>query len=395
MGDLIAKLALEDGNVFEGTAVGAPGISEGEVVFNTSLSGYQEVFTDASYNGQMVVMTNPLIGNYGVNLQDEESRGPFVRGVIVRELSRRPSNFRAQGDLSSYFKKHGVVAISGVDTRAITKLLRVTGCLKGVIASGDPSDADLQSDTWVARARAWEGLGGRDMVREVTCSAPEIWTEGLDKDWSAANSTLRQAGARKIADGLRIVAFDFGIKYNILRILHELGFEVHRVPADTTAEAVRALDPAGIFLSNGPGDPEGIEYAVKEITPLLQQYPTFGICLGHQLTALALGASTYKLKFGHHGGNHPVKNLSTGKVEISVQNHCYAVDAKSLDSAIEPTFINLNDQSLEGLRHRELPIFTVQFHPEAAPGPNDFNFLFEQFAEMVRHRKPVALTRDH
>ena len=388
MGDLIAKIALEDGSVFVGDAVGAAGISEGEVVFNTSLSGYQEIFTDASYNGQIVVMTSPLIGNYGINLEDTESSKPFLRGVVVRELSRLPSNFRSQGDLGAYLRDHGVVGISGVDTRAITKRIRVAGSLKGVLAAGEPNDADLADSTLVDRARAWEGLAGRDMVSEVTCAEIRRWDQGFTSEFSAANATVfGDDGKRRAAEGLRVVAYDFGIKYNILRILREIGFEVFVVPASTTASEVRALQPDGLFLSNGPGDPEGVDYAVREIVPLLEeQYPTFGICLGHQLTALALGARTYKLKFGHHGGNHPVKNLATGKVDISVQNHCYAVDVDSLPKEIEPTFINLNDKSLEGLRHKELPIFTVQFHPEAAPGPNDFTFLFEEFSRLVRQK---------
>jgi carbamoyl-phosphate synthase small subunit len=384
--DLIAKVALEDGSVFAGEAVGAPGISEGEVVFNTSLSGYQEIFTDASYNGQIVLMTSPLIGNYGINIEDTESTRPFLKGVIVRELSRVPSNFRSQGDLGSYLREQGVVGISGVDTRAITKRLRNTGSLKGVVASGEPNDADLADSTLIDRARAWEGLAGRDMVSEVTCSEIQRWESGFTSSFSAANATVfGKHGKARAAEGLRVVAYDFGIKHNILRILYEIGFEVYVVPAHTTASEVRALEPHGLFLSNGPGDPEGVDYAVREIVPLLEEnYPTFGICLGHQLTALALGARTYKLKFGHHGGNHPVKNLATGKVDISVQNHCYAVDVDSLPKELEPTFINLNDKSLEGLRHKELPIFTVQFHPEAAPGPNDFTFLFEEFSMLVR-----------
>ena len=386
MGKLIAKLALEDGTVLKGEGIGAATISVGEVVFNTSLSGYQEIFTDPSYNGQIVVMTNPLIGNYGVNVDDEESMRPRVRGLVVRELSRRSSNFRSQMDLRTYLEKHGIVGIAGVDTRAITKLLRVSGSLKGVIAVGEGGSSALDERKLVEQAREWSGLEGVDMVSEVTCREPYRWTQGFRSPFSECFRANRRK--ERLGEGLRIAAFDFGIKYNILRILHETGFEVHVLPAGATADEARALRPQGIFLSNGPGDPEGLPYAVKTVRSLIHDYPTFGICLGHQLTCLALGGRTYKLKFGHHGGNHPVKNLESGKVEISVQNHCYAVDPASLGPDVEPTFVNLNDQSNEGLRHKKLPLFTVQFHPEAAPGPNDFTFLFDQFATMVRDNSP-------
>jgi carbamoyl-phosphate synthase small subunit len=385
----IAKLALEDGSVFHGESIGAEGLSEGEVVFNTSLFGYQEIFTDPSYHGQMVVMTNPLIGNYGINPDDEESRRPFVRGVIVRELSRRPSSARARGDLGSYLKRHGIVGIAGIDTRAVTKLLRLTGSLKGVLAAGDAKDGGLEDKVLVEKARTWPGLGGRDMVREVTCSEPRLWEEGLSA--AAGAGRLAALTSDRPARGLRLVAYDFGIKHNILRILFNLGFQVHVVPASATAEEVRAFQPDGLFLSNGPGDPEGLPYAIEAIRSLIEEYPTFGICLGHQLTGLALGARTRKLKFGHHGGNHPVKNLLSGKVEISVQNHCYAVETETLGPDLEPSFVNLNDGTLEGLYHKHLPVFTVQFHPEASPGPTDFTFLFRQFARMVREKAPVAL----
>ena len=387
MGSVPAKIALEDGTVLEGESVGAEGESVGEVVFNTSLTGYQEIFTDPSYNGQMVVMTNPLIGNYGINPDDEESFRPFVRGVIVRELCRRPSNFRSQGALGDYLKKFSLVGIAGVDTRALTKRLRVHGSLKGVIATGEHRSDDL-----VDKAKSWTGLDGQDMVAEVTCSKLEEWRKGFTSPFSncfRSNRAAEGPGVEARGVGLRIAAFDFGIKYNILRILYDMGFEIHVFPAHATAEEVRAIKPDGVFLSNGPGDPEGLPYAVDTLKSLIHDYPVFGICLGHQLTGLALGASSYKLKFGHHGGNHPVKDLTTGKIEISVQNHCYAIDADSLGSDINPYFVNLNDQSLEGLIHKELPLFTVQFHPEAAPGPNDYTFLFDQFASMVRDRKPL------
>ena len=383
MSQKCARLALEDGTVLRGISVGADGESIGEVVFNTSLTGYQEVFTDASYNGQMVVMTNPLIGNYGVNPDDEESRAPSLRGVIVREMSRRPSNFRSCEPLDGYLARHGVVGISGIDTRAVTKLLRVEGSLKGLISTSEDSDEAL-----VEKAKNWEGLGGQDMVKEVSCEEPQLWEQGFSSPFSACFKDNRVA--ERLGEGLEIVAFDYGVKYNILRILYEMGFKVHRVPADTTAEQVRELNPDGVFLSNGPGDPEGLPYAFETIRALIGEYPIFGICLGHQLTGLALGGRTEKLSFGHHGGNHPVLNTRTGKVEISVQNHCYAVVPDSFESdQVEPYFINLNDQTLEGLYHREFPLFTVQFHPEAAPGPNDFTFLFDDFARMIRSAKPL------
>ena len=379
-----AKLALEDGTVLTGTLVGSPGETLGEVVFNTSLTGYQEVFTDASYNGQIVVMTNPLIGNYGVNPEDEESRRPYVRGIAVREMSRRPSSFRAAESLNDYLVRFGITGIQGVDTRALTRRLRIHGSLKGIISSTDLDDQSL-----VARSREWSGLEGKDMVREVTCSERFEWTEGFSTPFSACY--FQNRAHDRIAEGLRIVAFDFGVKFNILRILRELGFCVLVVPATTTADEVRALGPDGVFLSNGPGDPEGLPYAIETVRQLAGEYPMFGICLGHQLLALALGGRTYKLKFGHHGGNHPVKNLKTGKIEISVQNHCYAVDAESLDpNVIQPYFRNLNDGSLEGFYHKDRPLFAVQFHPESAPGPNDFTFLFDEFARMIRERAPLG-----
>jgi carbamoyl-phosphate synthase small subunit len=390
---ITAKLALEDGSVYRGQSIGAEGESVGEVVFNTSLSGYQEIFTDPSYKGQMVVMTNPLIGNYGINPEDEESLQPHPRGVIVRELSRRPSSFRASADLGSYLKKSGIVGISGVDTRAITRRLRVEGSLKGIIATGSADDPGMESgglaeDALVEKAKAWPGLGGIDMVAEVTCRSAYVWDEGLDTPFASCFKANRPR--ERLGQGFRVAAFDYGIKHNILRILRDLGFEVHVLPAGTTADEVRALRPDGIFLSNGPGDPAGLPYAAKTIRALLEDYPIFGICLGHQLVSHALGGTTYKLKFGHHGGNHPVKNLLNGKVEISVQNHCYAVDPASLPREVKPYFLNLNDQSLEGLVHTELPIFAVQFHPEASPGPNDFTFLFDQFAKMLKEQKPLA-----
>ena len=391
MAERVARLALEDGTILRGKALGATGETVGEVVFNTSLTGYQEVFTDASYNGQIVVMTNPLIGNYGVNRDDEESRAPSLRGVVVREASRRASNFRSEQSLDEWLEKEGVIGITGIDTRMVTKLLRVEGSLKGIIASTgpeSPTDGEL-----VAGARGWEGLAGKDMVAEVTCEKPELWTQGFRSPFSNCFRDGRPTG--RVGEGLRVAAFDFGVKYNILRILHEMGFEVHRLPASTTPDEVRVIRPDGLFLSNGPGDPEGLPYAVDTIRELIRELPTFGICLGHQLLSLALGGRTSKLKFGHHGGNHPVQNQRTGKVEISVQNHCYAVDAGSFDDdSIRPYFVNLNDGTLEGLYHCELPLFAVQFHPEAAPGPNDFTFLFDEFAHLIRSGEPLGAQQD-
>lgn len=380
--DRIAKLALENGAVFSGESVGADGIRVGEVVFNTSLFGYQEIFTDPSYNGQIVVITNPHVGNYGVSPEDSEWSRPCVRGVVVREMSRRPSNFRASQDLPSYLREHDIVAIAGVDTRAITKLLRVKGSLKGALAAGERGSEELEDSRLVERAREWVGLEGQDMVREVSCTQPYVWKEGFSSPFYDCFRTHR--ARERLGEGLKIAALDFGVKRNILRILYETGFEVHVFPAWSTADAIRAIKPDGIFLSNGPGDPAGLPYAVETIRALIQEYPTFGICLGHQLIALALGAKTYKLKFGHHGGNHPVQNIETGKVEISVQNHCYAVDTTTLGPKLKPSFVNLNDRSNEGMYHTELPLFSVQFHPEAAPGPNDFTFLFDDFARVVR-----------
>jgi carbamoyl-phosphate synthase small subunit len=373
-----AKLALETGAIFPGYLVGKAGEMVAEVVFNTSLTGYQEIFTDASYHGQMVVMTNPLIGNYGINAEDVESFRAHVQGIIVREASRKVSNFRADGNLGFYLEKYGITGITGVDTRAVTKLLRKEGSKKGVISSIDLDDRRL-----VEKARAWAGLIGQDMVAPVTCKEKMRWTRGLD---GAFDLGPRADAGR----GLRIVAFDFGIKYNILRILAAMAFEVIVVPAATRAAEVRELKPDGVFLSNGPGDPEGLPYVIETVRALIGEFPLFGICLGHQLLTLAMGGRTYKLHFGHHGGNHPVQNLFTKKVEISVQNHCFAVDLASLDPReVKPYFLNLNDRSNEGLVHTRLPLFSVQFHPEAAPGPTDFTFLFEQFAAMVRSREPL------
>jgi carbamoyl-phosphate synthase small subunit len=376
---LTAKIALEDGSVYTGTAIGMPGEVGAEVVFNTAMSGYQEIFTDPSYHGQIVLMTQPHIGNCGVTSEDEESDRTYLSGLVVRELARRPSNFRAQEPIDAYLKRMKVVGISNVDTRAITKLLRVEGSLQGVISSTDLDDASL-----VKKARTVPSTVGRDLVAPVTTHTIQRWTQGFHTPW--AYSTFRER-----ADGLRIVAMDFGVKYNILRILAGIGFEVWRVPAHATAAEIMALKPHGLFLSNGPGDPAAVSYAIATIRELYTQLPTFGICLGHQLLGLAMGYRTEKLKFGHHGANHPVMDLRSGKVQISSQNHCFVVTRETLGADVVETFRNLNDQSNEGVRHRTLPVFSVQFHPEASPGPNDCAYLFDDFVRMVRTRKPLEV----
>jgi carbamoyl-phosphate synthase small subunit len=364
-------LALEDGRIFEGIAFGAEGESAGEAVFNTSMAGYQEILTDPSYNGQIVTMTYPLIGNYGVNIEDIESYRPHVQGFVVREISRIVSNWRATMSLPDYLKKNNIVGIEGVDTRALTKHLRSGGAKKAVI-----STTDLNPDSLIAKAREWPGLIGRDLVKEVTCKEAFEWPR-TDGDGKAKADP---AGRR-----FKVVAYDFGIKYNILRLLVAHGCDVTVVPASTTAEAALAYKPDGIFLSNGPGDPEGVPYAADAVRGLAGKLPIFGICLGHQIIALAFGARTFKLKFGHRGANHPVMHYATRRVEITSQNHGFAVDLDSLGATgLVPTHVNLNDQTSEGFRHKELPIFCVQYHPEASPGPHDSRYLFEEFLRLMR-----------
>ncbi len=368
-----ALLALADGTVFEGYSLGAQGETWGEVVFNTAMTGYQEILTDPSYKGQIVTMTYPLIGNYGVNPEDVESRRPFVEGFIVKECSRITSNWRAQMSLDEYLKKHGIVGIQGIDTRELTMCIREVGAQTGVI-----STVDLDPDSLVAKARSLPTLEGRDLVKEVTCSERYQWNQGT---WRLEEGYEEPAPG----DGaIHIVAYDFGIKYNILRIFAHLGCRVTVVPAQTPAEDVLALKPQGVFLSNGPGDPAPVSYAIENARALLGKVPLFGICLGHQILGLALGGRTYKLKFGHHGANHPVKDLATGKVEITSQNHGFVVDMDSLGEQVEVTHLNLNDHTVEGLRHKELPLFSVQYHPEASPGPHDSAYLFQRFVDMVR-----------
>ena len=371
-----ALLALAEGTVFEGYSLGAEGETWGEVVFNTAMTGYQEILTDPSYKGQIVTMTYPLIGNYGVNQEDVESRRPFVEGFIVKECSRITSNWRAQMGLDEYLKKHGIVGIQGIDTRELTMCIREGGAQTGVI-----STVDLDPDSLVAKARSLPTLEGRDLVKEVTCTEKYQWNQGTWELEKGYEEPVPGEGA------IHIVAYDFGIKYNILRIFAHLGCRVTVVPAQTPAEEVLALNPQGVFLSNGPGDPAPVSYAIENARSLLGKVPLFGICLGHQILGLALGGKTYKLKFGHHGANHPVKDLATGKVEITSQNHGFVVDMESLGDQVEVTHINLNDHTVEGLRHKSLPIFSVQYHPEASPGPHDSAYLFQRFVDMVKENE--------
>jgi carbamoyl-phosphate synthase small subunit len=375
---IAAMIALEDGTVFGGTSFGALGEAYGEIVFNTSMSGYQEILTDPSYKGQVVTMTYPLIGNCGVNEQDVESWRPHVEGFVVREYAPAYSNWRATSSLGEYLEKHGIIGIQGVDTRALTKHIRQAGAMKAVI-----STTDLEPGSLVDKARSSPGLVGRDLVREVTCSKSYHWDDLRlrlgNEQWTLESlRLLARSGGRPY----RVVALDFGVKYNILRLLWAVGCDVTVLPAGATADEIMALDPEGIFLSNGPGDPEGVPYVAQTVRELLGKRPIFGICLGHQILGLALGGKTFKLKFGHRGGNQPVKDLLTGKVEITAQNHGFCVDMNTLDPrAVELTHVNLNDQTLEGMRHRALPVFSVQYHPEASPGPHDASYLFRTFIE--------------
>ena len=383
-----AILALEDGSVFHGLGFGARAASCGEVCFNTSMTGYQEILTDPSYKGQIVTMTYPLIGNYGVNAQDVESWKPHVSGFVIRELSPVVSNWRADWTLSEYLERAGIPGIQGIDTRSLTKKLRVRGALNGYI-----STEGISAEEAVAKAKGWPGLVGVDYVKEVTHKEAFAWDE---KDEQSAEfklvSGLAKVDARSArnirtpmpAADVPIVAFDFGMKYNILRQLRQRGFKVQVLPATATAADALKHKPAGIFLSNGPGDPAALGYAVNTVRDLIQTgIPIFGICLGNQLLGQAFGGKTFKLKFGHRGGNQPVKDLESGKVEITSQNHGFAVDPKSLPSDVSVNRINLNDQTVEGMRHRTKPIFCVQYHPEASPGPHDSSPLFDEFRALV------------
>jgi carbamoyl-phosphate synthase small subunit len=384
-----AILALEDGSVYHGSGFGAPVSSCGEVCFNTSMTGYQEILTDPSYKGQIVTMTYPLIGNYGINTVDVESWQPHVSGFVIRELSPIVSNWRSDFSLGEYLLKHGVPGIQGIDTRSLVKKLRVRGAMKGFI-----STEGVGAEEAVDRARAWTGLVGVDYVKEVTHPNAFGWDE-KDVDSAAfklvqthaSSQEARASRAKMPAADIPIVAFDFGIKYNILRRLRQFGFRVQVLPATATAADALKFKPAGVFLSNGPGDPSALGYAVQAASDLVKTgIPIFGICLGNQILGQAFGGKTFKLKFGHRGGNQPVKDLETGKVEITSQNHGFAVDPASLPSDVAVNRINLNDQTVEGLRHRTKPVFSVQYHPEASPGPHDSTPLFGEFRQLIEKR---------
>jgi carbamoyl-phosphate synthase small subunit len=381
-----ALLALEDGRVFSGWSGGAPGERWGEVVFNTSMTGYQEVLTDPSYKGQIVAMTCPLIGNCGVNEEDFESTQPWVEGFAVKELCPFPSSWRSQASLGDFLKKNGIVAIEGLDTRALTRHIRSAGAMRGAL-----STLDLNPESLVEKARSSPSMVGADWVQSVTCPGPYLWGEEKvrgsgQKTWEwGRGQNLDLSKGKKF----RVVAIDYGMKHNIARHLASRGCEVRVVPARTGAEEILAADPQGVFLSNGPGDPAAVPYAVETIQGLLGKKPIFGICLGHQLLGLAFGGRTYKLKFGHRGANQPVKNLKNGRVEITSQNHGFCVDLDTLPPGeVEITHVNLNDLSLEGMRHRRLPVFSVQYHPEASAGPHDAAYLFDEFITLMeQHSK--------
>jgi carbamoyl-phosphate synthase small subunit len=367
-----ALLVLEDGSAYPGESIGAPGETSGEVVFNTAMSGYQEILTDPSYKGQIVTMTYPLIGNYGTNAADVESAAPQVEGFVVRELSAIASNFRATESLDGYLRRYGVVGIEGVDTRALTRHLRLAGALRAVISTVDPDPRSLR-----AKANAIPTMLGLDLVKVVTPKEVRHWSEDLYDAFGLSRSVIP-------SPRYRVAAVDTGLKFNIARLLVHYGFEVTIVPATLSASEIVKLDPQALFLGNGPGDPAPLDYCVDTIKELMPKYPTFGICLGHQLMGRALGGQTFKLKFGHHGANQPVQELATGKVSITSQNHGFAVDPSTLDlSKVTVTEINLNDRTVEGIALKDLPAFSVQYHPEAAPGPHDARGLFGRFRAMV------------
>ncbi len=372
-----AVLALEDGTVFEGLSCGAPVERTGEVVFNTAITGYQEIFTDPSYTGQIVVLTNPQIGNYGANQADSESGGPYIEGLVVREISSVVSNWRSEEKAEDFLAKAGIPVLTDIDTRKLVRLLRDRGALRGVIAVGDRNVQEL-----IQTARNSPTMAGQNLVARVSTATSYEWTEGVDPVCSSDKVPARGE------DNFHVVAYDFGIKRNILRNLVQIGSRVTVVPSTATAEDVLALKPDGVFLSNGPGDPEPLEHQASQVRKLIGKTPIFGICLGQQILGLAFGGKTYKLKFGHHGANHPVINYQTSKVEITSQNHGFCVDPDSLkDSDVAITHLNLNDNTVEGMRHKNHPVFCVQYHPEAAPGPHDSHYLFNDFAAMMKEHK--------
>ena len=377
-----AILALEDGRCFEGTAFGATGTTTGEICFNTSMTGYQEVITDPSYRGQIVAMTYPQIGNYGVNKADNESSAPHIRAFVIGELCDVPSNWRSEQSLSDYLADHGILGIESIDTRALTKHLRSLGAMRACVST------ELSEEEAVKAAKDSPSMVGMDYVKEVSTDKAYAWDQESRK-WVLPNVMMNVEGPYEQLPPVkyRIVAYDFGIKYNILRCLRQQGFEVEVVPSTTTAEAVLSKDIDGIFLSNGPGDPAALGYIHHELKQLIGKKPIFGICLGNQLLGHVFGGKTFKLKFGHRGGNQPVKDLRSGKVSITSQNHGFAVDPDSLPDDVEVTHINLNDGTVEGMRHKTHPVFSVQYHPEAAPGPNDAAYFFEEFAELIESTK--------